>query len=165
MSIQVEKKHTIYHPLKVGIITILAFGIIAIFLRFRAEDTSESPHVTATHLISNFGFVPAIELRVTGESESDWSFALSELIGGTREATVEFGRVDLLTEDYAIEIDRIDKWKEGIGQALQYAEETGRLPLLALIADSETDDSKIYYIDRFCQKRAIKLVILKRTQG
>ena len=165
MSIQVKVKHPIYHPLKVAIFTILAFGIIAVFLRFRSDDETGTSQSHNSYNVSTFGFIPIVELTVAGESESDWSLALSEAIGGTQEATVDFGRVDLLTEDYAIEIDRIDKWKEGIGQALQYAEETGKLPMLALIADSETDDSKIRYIDQFCQKKAIKLVILKRRQG
>lgn len=165
MSIQVEKKHPIYHPLKVAIITILAFGIIAIFLRFRADDNSEAPQISATNSFSTFGFVPVVELAVDGELESDWSLALSKATGGARETSVDFGRIDILTDSYAIEIDRIEKWKEGVGQSLQYAEETGRLPLLALFTEADLDEGKIQYIDSFCQKKGIKLVILKRKKG
>jgi len=46
------------------------------------------------------------------------------------------GRIDLLTEDFAIEVDFIQKWHEGIGQALHYASATGKRPALALVRTS-----------------------------
>lgn len=51
-----------------------------------------------------------------------------------REVVVKSGaRVDCLTADYAIEIDFTEKWAEAIGQALDYAHETGRKPGAILI--------------------------------
>jgi hypothetical protein len=44
------------------------------------------------------------------------------------EVHVKYGRIDLLTGDYAIEVDKIDNFHEGIGQALHYARETGMKP-------------------------------------
>ncbi|GLR19797.1 hypothetical protein [Portibacter lacus] len=38
-------------------------------------------------------------------SEGDYSDYIQELIGGEREYSVESGRIDLLTEEYAFEID------------------------------------------------------------
>ena len=49
------------------------------------------------------------------------------------------GRVDCLTEHYAIEHDFADKWAEGIGQALFYSAMTGKKAGLVLIAESAAD--------------------------
>lgn len=37
------------------------------------------------------------------------------------EVPVRYGRIDLLTSDYAIEVDKLEKFHEAIGQALHYA--------------------------------------------
>jgi len=49
------------------------------------------------------------------------------------EVPVNYGRIDLLTADYAIEVERVDKFHEGIGQALHYAKEPGKKPGLAVL--------------------------------
>lgn len=41
-------------------------------------------------------------------------------------------RADCLSDRYAIEIDRSHKWAEALGQALHYAGETGRAPMIYL---------------------------------
>jgi len=56
-------------------------------------------------------------------------------------------RVDCLTSEYAIEIDFADKWAESIGQALYYANETGRKPGVVLILESPGRDAR--YLTRF----------------
>jgi len=48
-------------------------------------------------------------------------------------------RVDCLTETHAIEVDFADKWAEAIGQALYYAEATGRAPGILLIMEEQGD--------------------------
>ena len=49
-------------------------------------------------------------------------------------------RVDILTEDYAIEVDFATKWAEAIGQALHYARMTGRKPgVIIIIRDAAKD--------------------------
>jgi len=48
------------------------------------------------------------------------------------DVNVTFGRVDILTDEYAIEVDHVYKFHEGIGQVLHYAYETGKKPGLAL---------------------------------
>ena len=72
---------------------------------------------------------------------------------------VKYGRIDLLTGDYAIEVDKIDKFHEGIGQALHYARETGRKPALAIfiIDPTEYDLEKLKYVRRLCQALGIKV--------
>ena len=75
------------------------------------------------------------------------------------EVHVKYGRIDLLTGDYAIEVDKIDKFHEGIGQALHYARETGRKPGLAIfiIDPTEHDLEKLKYVRRLCKELGIKV--------
>jgi hypothetical protein len=54
-------------------------------------------------------------------------------LGGVREVPVTRGRIDLLTTNMAIEVEFFAKFKEGIGQSLWYAWQTGQCPGLALI--------------------------------
>ena len=66
--------------------------------------------------------------------ENDYQGYFAEWIEGETEVLLDdWSRVDILTEVYAIEIDYCYKWAEGIGQALFYAEKTGRLPGVVLI--------------------------------
>lgn len=52
-------------------------------------------------------------------------------------------RCDCLIEDYAIEFDFAPKWSEAIGQSLNYARQTGKLPGIVLICRSKNDLKKI----------------------
>ena len=57
------------------------------------------------------------------------------------EVSVKYGRVDLLSDDYAIEVDNPDNFHEAIGQALHYAKEPGKKPAVAFyIADKKSGD-------------------------
>jgi hypothetical protein len=71
---------------------------------------------------------------------------------GRLEFPVPYGRVDILTNDFAIEVDDLDKFHEGIGQALHYAEATGRQPGLALFVVRSTDmnSDKLEYVKKLC---------------
>lgn len=42
-------------------------------------------------------------------------------LGGEREVNTDFGRIDLLTKDYLIEVKKANDWKDGVGQLLAYA--------------------------------------------
>lgn len=56
--------------------------------------------------------------------------------GGETEAVLEDRtRVDCLTDEYAVEVDFGDGWAEAIGQALYYAERTGRRPGIVLVLE------------------------------
>ncbi len=46
-------------------------------------------------------------------------------------------RVDCLTKTHAIEFDWCEKWAEGIGQALYYAKQTGKKPMVVLICERD----------------------------
>ena len=43
--------------------------------------------------------------------------------------------IDILSGVYAIEVDFVSKWAESIGQSLQYAYESGKLPCIIFIYD------------------------------
>ena len=59
---------------------------------------------------------------------------------GIREYKLRDGaRVDCLTKNYAVEFDFAPKWAEGYGQAVYYAEKTGRKPAVILIIESPSD--------------------------
>jgi hypothetical protein len=75
------------------------------------------------------------------------------------EVPVKYGRIDLLTGDYAIEVDKLDRFHEAIGQALHYARETGRKPAIAIyIVDPKHDDEdKLKYVTRLCNYYGIKV--------
>lgn len=70
-------------------------------------------------------------------------------------------RVDMINDEYAIEVDWAYKWAEGVGQCLYYAEMTGRKPALLLLIK---DDKQVKYIFRahmVCAKHGIKLYLEK----
>lgn len=74
-----------------------------------------------------------------GQSESDYIKLLSNALGGQREVAVPNGRVDILTDSYAIEVERASKWKNSIGQALWYALQTQKEPGIILLMESPQD--------------------------
>ncbi len=62
-------------------------------------------------------------------------------VGGLQEYHLEDGtRVDCLTETHAVEFDFAKKWAESIGQALYYADMTGKRPGVVLIMEQPGDD-------------------------
>lgn len=75
------------------------------------------------------------------------------------EVPVKYGRIDLLTDEYAIEVDRLEKFHEAIGQALHYAKETGKKPAIAIfiIDHKQGDKEKLKYVMRLCNYYKIKV--------
>ena len=72
-------------------------------------------------------------------------------------------RVDLLNDEYAIEVDwagSSGKWAEAIGQSLYYAELTNRKPgIILLVKDIERERRYIYRCQTVCSKHGIRLWI------
>jgi len=77
------------------------------------------------HLITILLFLGAT-LALTAQTEAEYSDRINLYFKGQREVTVPSGRVDILTEKYAIEVERASKWKNAIGQALWYGLQTDR---------------------------------------
>lgn len=75
------------------------------------------------------------------------------------EVPVKYGRVDLLSDDYAIEVDKLENFHEAMGQALHYAKETGKKPAIAIfILDHQPGDKeKLQYVTRLCNHYDIKV--------
>jgi len=75
------------------------------------------------------------------------------------EVPVKYGRIDLMTDDYVIEVDRLEKFHEAIGQALHYARETGKKPAIAIFTENQNqeDKEKLTYVMRLCDYYKIKV--------
>jgi len=75
------------------------------------------------------------------------------------EVSVKYGRVDLVSDKFAVEVDRLSKFHEGIGQALHYAKETGKKPALAIfiVQPSKKKIKKLNYVKKLCKKYNIKV--------
>jgi hypothetical protein len=99
--------------------------------------------------------IPLLALALVGCSaptkaasprERDYQRSFCANLGGQAEVVLEDRtRVDCLTADYAIEVDFAPKWAESVGQALYYAERTGRAPGVLLILRRPGD---VRHLDR-----------------
>lgn len=77
-------------------------------------------------------------------NENEHADFIQQLIGGQREHSVESGRIDLLTDEYAFEIEWANKWKDSIGQAIWYGLQTNKKPGIILLLKSKEEYK--YYI-------------------
>ncbi len=71
--------------------------------------------------------------------EADYSVLIQQELGGQREVAVTSGFVDILTEEFAIEVEFANKWKEAIGQSLWYGLQTNRSPGIVLIKKEDKE--------------------------
>jgi len=97
-----------------------------------------------------------LSIRCEAKYEKDYQ---REFASRFPEAQVEYilpdkARIDILTPEYAIEVDYAKKWAEAIGQALYYARCTGRYPAILLIVRADGSDDK--YVRRL--HKALELV-------
>lgn len=78
--------------------------------------------------------------------ELDWSHKLKAALWCEEEVRLwDDSRVDLLTSEYAIEIDWAHKWAESFGQSQYYAETTNRKPaVILLVKDFDKEERHIY---------------------
>lgn len=90
-----------------------------------------------------YGFACFLLLLLTfsavAQNESDYSNMFQKALGGQREYSVTSGYVDLLTETHAIEVEFANKWKQSIGQALWYGQQTLKAPGIILILRKPSD--------------------------
>lgn len=77
--------------------------------------------------------------QISNYSEKEISDYIQLLIGGEREVSVVSGRIDLVHDGVAFEIDWASKWKESIGQALWYAQQSSKIPGIILILKKDSD--------------------------
>jgi len=170
VSIEIKQKRPISFGIKVAITVIIASILVGSLLRFIGKDTSESNEtITDNQIIlsiSNSMLVPIIKLSLNADApEKDWTNALAKIMNGQSEVQVDRGRVDVMTDTYAIEIDFLKKWHEGLGQAIHYGDESIRIGVLALIDKNNTPPDLEHLkllnkIERLCIKSGVKLVLL-----
>ena len=95
-------------------------------------------------------------------TENHWQVAFNKKVTkGQLEYPIIGGRVDILNDYYAIEVEKISTWKNGIIKALIYAKATNRQAGLALYIDR---DDKVF--EKFkqakesCEKKGIRLWLI-----
>lgn len=69
-------------------------------------------------------------------------------------------RVDILTKEYAIEVDFADKWYEGVGQALYYSIKTNKKPALVLIIEKDSHEKYLDRLKMVAEKYGIKIYVI-----
>lgn len=70
-------------------------------------------------------------------------------------------RVDVLTDNYAVEFDFARKWAEAVGQSLHYGMMTGKTPAIVLILETSKDYVYLNRLKPLCQKYGITLWYMK----
>ena len=66
-------------------------------------------------------------------------------------------RVDCLTSDYAVEVEFAHKWAESVGQALYYAQKTGKNPGIVLIIRTTHDEAFAKRLRSVARQQGIKV--------
>ena len=66
-------------------------------------------------------------------------------------------RVDCLTNEYAVEVEYAPKWAESIGQALYYAQNTGRKPAVLVIVRDKDDERFLKRLRAVAKEQGIKV--------
>jgi hypothetical protein len=113
-------------------------------------------------LLLSFLFSCAAPQQQTLRTEKDYQIAFNRVYfrgKAKMEVPVKYGRIDLLTDDYAIEVDSLEKFHEAIGQALHYAKETGKKPGIAIfiMEPKQSDKEKLKYLIHLCNYYKIKV--------
>lgn len=174
MTIKITKKNPPSYAVKVGVAIIAIFILLGIVFKLtKVFQKNDSPEKKASisfdyYSTDNPLLIPVIQLTIEDPSlEKYWIKGLRQKINGRSEVAIENGRVDIVTDNYAIEVDFFHKWQEGLGQALHYGDVLGKIPTLALIDDdskSKSDHlSQLKYIETLCTKRGVKLLLLKKV--
>lgn len=87
-----------------------------------------------------FAFL-VLSARATEHPERWYQEKIAAELKGKMEVRVADGRVDVVTETHAIEVEFSSKWKQAIGQALWYALQTGKAAGIVLVLEDEKRDT------------------------
>jgi len=89
--------------------------------------------------------------------ESEYRDAWCGRYSGQAEVILQDGtRADCLTRNYAVEFDFAHKWPEGIGQALHYADLTGKRAAVVLIIETPKDWKQFRKLRHTARRHGVK---------
>jgi len=173
MALEIKQKHPISFGIKIALAVIIAAVILGGFLRITGNNSSvtNEPDDNKPIILGMAGnvFVPVIKLPVKmGSYEREWNTALANRINGQSEVQIDQGRVDVMTDAYAIEIDFMKKWHEGLGQAIHYGDASNRIGVLALIQEKNHEKyikqlKLLRTIEHLCIEKGVKLILLRSS--
>ncbi len=93
--------------------------------------------------------------------EETWRDAFNDSVThGETELDIPFGRVDIVTDSFAIEVDKVSKFHEAIGQALHYAYATKKKPGIAFFIEDNNDVEKKLYATTLAEDLGIRVWII-----
>ena len=105
--------------------------------------------------------IPQQEIASQNHNEKYYQTKMCDALSGDMEVVLEDkARIDCLTTEYAIEVDFAKKWAEGIGQALYYAQMSGKKPAVALISGAN-DTKFINRLETVAKKYNIKVILIE----
>jgi len=178
MPTKIEIHPTARIAVKALVVAFVVVGVLVGAKRFfrsspQAAETTTLSDVAESALISHEDMlIPVVSLAMEDASlEAGWSNALAKALSGHTEHRIEGGRVDVMTDDFAIEVDRLEKWHESIGQAAHYGLKTKKTPVAAIIISTDlwplttASKNKIRLIEETCLKQGIKLILLRRKDA
>ena len=99
-------------------------------------------------------------------NEPEWTQYLAnshaELQGEAEYRTPDGSYVDIVTKEYAVEVEWPKKWKEAVGQALFYSCVTGLKPAIAMLVRNKPSE-KLYFarLMLVCNEYNIKIFFVK----
>lgn len=96
----------------------------------------------------------------TPKHERDFLVKIQKLIGGEMEVTVPGGRADLLLDKVVFEVERANRWKHAVGQALWYGLQTERRPGIILIGQNESDYRYLDQLQLLVDRQGLSCEIL-----
>lgn len=96
-------------------------------------------------LLAFWLLLPATLSAARTNTESSYRDKIADQLKGTTEVVLEDRtRCDIITEQYAIEVDFADKWAEAIGQSLHYAALTNKQAAITLIIEKPSDMKQVF---------------------
>jgi len=99
------------------------------------------------------------EVPTNNATELEWTKYIAESKNGIHQYVCpDQSRVDVLTDEYAYEVEWANKWKEAPAQAVLYGMLTNKKPAIILLMKGKSSD-KIYYLRclAVCGKIGIRL--------
>lgn len=103
-----------------------------------------------------FLFLPSLASAEHLHKEKEYQNVWCTKARGVTEVVLDDkARVDCVTDEYAIEFDFAPKWAESVGQALYYAEMTGKRPGVVLILEIVGDERYLKRLQRIAERYRI----------